>query len=331
MGFHGNKGDIIGFIGPNGAGKTTTMRLLTGVMNPSSGSILYHGNDIHQNICDFQSKIGYLPEGAPLYEELSPQRFLSQIADIHQIKKEDKDHRLGFLYHYLQLKEMMHRPIHTLSKGYKRRVALAGCLLHDPDILILDEPTDGLDPNQKHLVRKLLMEIAQNKLIIISTHILDEVDAICNRVVLVNHGRVIEDTTPHLLGHSLKAKKSNHTLLAQIHFDIKNAIQKPDNKSKIIEKIQAQLHHIDGISMVQQTSMNDDIIIAFDCAITAENDTKDNNKKTEKSTYCNTKFIKKVQKITADLMIDIHKLHIGKAPLDHIFYYLTNPTDKKKN
>lgn len=190
------QGEVLGFLGPNGAGKTTTMRMITGFLPPTSGTAVVGDFDVAKNPIAARRLIGYLPEGAPLYGDMTPAAFLDFIAGMRGFGGQMKRERVDWAVETLQLTGVMHRPIDTLSKGYKRRVGLAQAIVHDPAVLILDEPTDGLDPNQKHQVRSLIRSMAQDKAIIISTHILEEVEAVCTRSVIISDGRVVFDGTP---------------------------------------------------------------------------------------------------------------------------------------
>ncbi len=193
------KGEVLGFLGPNGAGKSTTMKMITGFLTPTRGTATVCGHDVLQDPIAVKSAIGYLPEGAPLYPDMTPHSFLNFIAQTRQLSGDVARDRIAFAIDRLQLKGVVHQPIETLSKGFKRRVGFAQAILHDPPVLILDEPTDGLDPNQKHQVRQLIHEIAKDKCIILSTHILEEVDAVCTRVAIIAKGRVVADETPEKL------------------------------------------------------------------------------------------------------------------------------------
>jgi ABC-2 type transport system ATP-binding protein len=190
------RGEVLGFLGPNGAGKTTTMRMITGFLAPTAGSIKVCGNDVSQYPIAIKEKIGYVPEGAPLYGEMTVLKFLHFIADIRKIPKNRIDKAINGAIKKLGLDLVLYQQVETLSKGYKRRVGLSQAIIHDPDVLILDEPTDGLDPNQKHEVRKLITEMSSTKAIIISTHILEEVDAVCSRAMIIANGRMIVDKSP---------------------------------------------------------------------------------------------------------------------------------------
>ena len=186
----------LGFLGPNGAGKSTTMKMITGFLAPTSGSVRVCGHDVAAAPLAAKACMGYLPEGAPSYAEMTVRAFLEFIADVRGLSGERRKSRLDDVVARLALESVLHQVIETLSKGFKRRVGLAQALLHDPPVLILDEPTDGLDPNQKHQVRTLINDMAKDKIIVISTHILEEVDAVCNRAIIIANGRILADDTP---------------------------------------------------------------------------------------------------------------------------------------
>ncbi|WP_316978727.1 ABC transporter ATP-binding protein [Shumkonia mesophila] len=190
------RGEVLGFLGPNGAGKTTTMRMITGFLSPTGGTAAVGGFDVTKTPIAVRRLIGYLPEGAPLYGDMTPAAFLDFIAGMRGFGGAEKKRRMDWTVETLQLGDVLHRPIDTLSKGYKRRVGLAQAILHDPAVLILDEPTDGLDPNQKHQVRALIRSMARDKAIVISTHILEEVEAVCTRSVVIAGGRIVFDGAP---------------------------------------------------------------------------------------------------------------------------------------
>ncbi len=190
------KGEVLGFLGPNGAGKSTTMKMITGYLPITSGRAQICGFDVESDPIEVKKLVGYLPEGAPLYGDMTPAAFLNFIAEIHGFRGQEKTRRVAIAVEKLELEEVFNRPIETLSKGFKRRVGLAQAILHNPQVLILDEPTDGLDPNQKHQVRKLILDMAADKAIIISTHILEEVEAVCTRAAIIAGGRLVFDGTP---------------------------------------------------------------------------------------------------------------------------------------
>ena len=203
LSFQVEPGEVLGFLGPNGAGKSTTMRMIAGFVAPTSGSIIVGEHDLSVDPLAAKRIIGYLPEGAPSYGDMTPGDFLNFIADVRALTGTYRQQRLDDVIDRLHLEEVLTQRIETLSKGFKRRVGLAQAILHDPAVLILDEPTDGLDPNQKHEVRALIDTMSADKTIIISTHILEEVDAVCDRALIIANGHLIVDETPEqLLQHS---------------------------------------------------------------------------------------------------------------------------------
>jgi len=199
LSFRCKAGEVLGFLGPNGAGKSTTMKMITGFVTPSAGKVLVCGHDVQSDGLAARKRLGYLPEGAPCYPEMTPGSFLAFIADIRGLAGEERTSRLSAVIDQLHLEPVINQSIDTLSKGFKRRVGLAQAILHDPDVLILDEPTDGLDPNQKHEVRELIRSMSADKLIVISTHILEEVEAVCSRVIIIAEGKILADDTPDAL------------------------------------------------------------------------------------------------------------------------------------
>jgi ABC-2 type transport system ATP-binding protein len=199
------QGEVLGFLGPNGAGKSTTMKMITGFLAPTAGTAVICGHDITTRPIAAKKHIGYLPEGAPAYPDMTPADFLEFIAHIRGFSGNEAIRRIGRVVEMIRIADVMHQPIETLSKGYKRRVGVAQALLHDPDVVILDEPTDGLDPNQKYEMRKIIMAMRPEKAIIISTHLLEEVEAVCSRAIIIAHGRVLADGTPVEL-----AQRSRH-------------------------------------------------------------------------------------------------------------------------
>lgn len=196
MSFAAQEGEVLGFLGPNGAGKSTTMKMVTGFLAPTAGEAHIMGHSIRQDTKAAQRQIGYVPENAPLYEDMTVEEFLSFIAAMREVPRERIGDRVAAVIAMCSLEEVTYRMIDTLSKGYKRRVSLAQALVHDPKVLILDEPTDGLDPNQKHDARNLIRRLAQDKCVLVSTHILEEVEEICQRIVIIGHGRKLYEGTP---------------------------------------------------------------------------------------------------------------------------------------
>jgi ABC-2 type transport system ATP-binding protein len=199
------RGEVLGFLGPNGAGKSTTMKMITGFVAPTSGTAIVCGHDIAKEPIAAKRCLGYLPEGAPAYPDMTPAEFLLFIARIRGFAGREAQLRIGRVVEMIHIAEVMHQPIETLSKGYRRRVGVAQALLHDPQVLILDEPTDGLDPNQKYEMRKIIDAMRPDKAIIISTHLLEEVEAVCSRAMIIAHGRILADATPAEL-----ARRSRH-------------------------------------------------------------------------------------------------------------------------
>ena len=215
--FSVDHGEVLGFLGPNGAGKTTAMRMVTGFLPPTAGTAIVEGFDVTLQPIEVKRRIGYLPEGAPLYEDMTPLELLRFVADVRGMRGPAKREAIARAAERIHIENVMHQAIGTLSKGYKRRVGIAQAILHDPDVLILDEPTDGLDPNQKHEVRNLINEMAADKVIVISTHLLEEVEVVCTRAVVIAQGRIVADSSPA----ELEAQSSYHNAvsvrLAQEH------------------------------------------------------------------------------------------------------------------
>lgn len=206
LNFNVQEGEVLGFLGPNGAGKSTTMKVITGFLSPTAGTVTIDGFDISANPMEAKALIGYLPEGAPCYGDMTTQGFLNFIAQIRGYRGEQIVTRVQHVIEEVELQSVCQQTIDTLSKGFKRRVGLAQAIMHNPKVLILDEPTDGLDPNQKHHVRELIKNLAQDKIVIISTHILEEVTAVCTRAIIIAEGRIVADGTPT----ELEAKSKYH-------------------------------------------------------------------------------------------------------------------------
>ena len=200
--FSVKRGEVLGFLGPNGAGKSTTMKMISGFLNPDHGTVQIDGIDVVENPKAAKSIMGYLPEGMPLYGDMPVHSFLAFIGRIRGMRGAELSEKMAVVVSDVQIEEVITQPIATLSKGFRRRVGLAQALLHDPNHLILDEPTDGLDPNQKTQVRALIEKISETKAIVLSTHILEEVDAVCSRVIIIRDGRVVIDDTPNGLAAS---------------------------------------------------------------------------------------------------------------------------------
>lgn len=234
------KGEVLGFLGPNGAGKSTTMKMVTGYLAPDSGRVSICGHNVETQPIAAQQAIGYLPEGAPAYGDMTPRQFLGFIAEVRGFSGADVKARVDAAVQKTELDPVLDQPIETLSKGFKRRVGLAQAILHDPPVLIMDEPTDGLDPNQKHAVRVLLKGMAAEKAIIISTHLLEEVEAICTRAVIIDRGRVVADGTPA----QLLARSRHHNAVTLVV------------PSAQAETARAKLKSLNDVSLVEQTPRN---------------------------------------------------------------------------
>lgn len=202
--FIARKGEVLGFLGPNGAGKSTTMKIISGFVDSTSGDVSICGKSIKEQRIEAQKSLGYVPENAPLYEDMYVREFIEFIAKIRGVNKNEIDERVNRVIQMCSLESVEYQKLETLSKGFKRRVSLAQALVHDPKVLVLDEPTDGLDPNQKHDVRKLIKELSKDKCILISTHILEEVEEVCDRCIIIGHGSKLFEGTPS----ELKAKSS---------------------------------------------------------------------------------------------------------------------------
>ncbi|KKQ61593.1 MAG: ABC transporter related protein [Parcubacteria group bacterium GW2011_GWE2_38_18] len=238
--FSVKKGEILGFLGPNGAGKSTTMKIITSFWPATSGTVEVDGIRVDKDALATRSKIGYLPETVPLYDEMTVEEYLKFIAEVRSIDEKNISTRIKEVVESCGLKKVLHRPIDELSKGYRQRVGLAQAIIHEPDILILDEPTTGLDPNQIVEIRDLIKKIGQEKTVIFSTHILSEVSATCDRVIIINNGKIVGEGTPDEL-----TKKASHNEL--IYVKIKG------EKDKILKKLD-QLENITKIELIDSES-----------------------------------------------------------------------------
>lgn len=242
--FSVGRGEVLGFLGPNGAGKSTTMRMLTGYLLPTSGTAKVMGFDVVDEPREVKKHIGYLPEGAPLYADMSPLGLLRFVGGMRGLEGKELERKIARAIELTSLEEVAHRPIDTLSKGFRRRVGLAQAILHDPPVLVLDEPTDGLDPNQKHEVRKLIKTMSTEKAIIISTHILEEVDAVCDRAVIIARGRVVADATPA----ELERRAPNHNAV-RITID-RERVQEAVDALRMLNTVRdvQRLEEVDGVA-----------------------------------------------------------------------------------
>ncbi|HEY8509516.1 MAG TPA: ABC transporter ATP-binding protein [Steroidobacteraceae bacterium] len=285
--FEVRPGDVLGFLGPNGAGKTTTMRMLAGFITPTSGKASICGHDVETNPLAAKACLGYLPEGAPSYGEMSVRRFLEFIADLRKLKGETRRKRLDHVIGRLQLEKVLDQTIETLSKGFRRRVGLAQAMMHDPPVLILDEPTDGLDPNQKHEVRTLINEMSRDKITVISTHILEEVDAVCNRVIIIARGQVVADDTPQ----GLAARSRYH-----------NAVSIKLDKPGQLEAVRAAIAALPSVQEVEVSER--------DLRVTA-------------LPRKGTPILPALSELAARQKLDLKELHLESGRLDEVFRTIT--------
>lgn len=248
-------GEIMGLLGPNGAGKTTLLKIITGYLRPTAGTVTAKSFSIDTNPLEIKKIIGYLPEEAPLYKDMLVYDYLSYIASIRGIKASDKDRRLRHLAEICGLNEVMHRAIHELSKGYKQRVGLAHAMMSDPEILILDEPTSGLDPNQIVEIRTIIKQIGAEKTVVLSTHILSEVEATCDRVVIINEGAIVADGSTS----DLKRSSESEYLL---HLSLKGASD---------QEVQDLFSSLEGVSAVRPLGgSNGELSYKLQCNTTAD-------------------------------------------------------------
>jgi ABC-2 type transport system ATP-binding protein len=221
------KGEVLGFLGPNGAGKSTTLRVIAGFLPPTEGSVLIDGKNFSDDPLTAKSKIGYMPETTPLYKEMTAKEYLTFIAEVHGIGNIDK--RVREVFKIANLDPIANQLIETISKGFRSRLNFAAAIIHDPPILLLDEPTDGLDPNQKNEIRRLIKSLSREKAIVVSTHILEEVEAMCTRVIIISEGRLVLDGTPQDLRDY---SESNNRVVVSI---------KPEDKEKAAGVLAADL------------------------------------------------------------------------------------------
>lgn len=293
---HLSRGEVLGFLGPNGSGKSTTMKMITGFLKPDKGQIEICGINMLANPIAAQHHLGYLPEGAPAYDDLTTYAYLSFISEIRQLFGSAKKRAIGYVVERTNISSVLHQPIGTLSKGYKRRVGLAQALLHNPDVLILDEPTDGLDPNQKHEVHNLIREIAPHKAIIISTHMLEEVETICDLTLIIANGQIVADGTPQEFEQSSK------------YYNAVSLTLPPENIALVGE----QLADMQGIAKVETATeaTNDSVTIAPCGRIVALADQGAN-------------ILPMIAAKAQQQAWPIQQLHIKKVQLDEVFRNVT--------
>lgn len=285
--FEARPGEVLGFLGPNGAGKTTTMRMIAGFIAPSSGTASICGHDVERSPLAARAALGYLPEGAPSYGEMSVRGFLDFVADLRGLRGSTRGLRRNFVIERLALDRVTEQTIDTLSKGFRRRVGLAQALLHDPPVLILDEPTDGLDPNQKHEVRTLINEMASTKTIVVSTHILEEVEAVCTRAIIVARGKIVADDTPQ----GLASRSRYH-----------NAVTLRLHDPSQLGVVRAALEAIPGVTGVE-VEERELRLTAFPAP--------------------GTEILASVNAVTAERGLALNELHLESGRLDEVFRTIT--------
>ena len=255
--FEINAGEIVGILGPNGAGKSTTLRILTCYLSPTSGNAIIDGKSILNNEREVKKVIGYLPESAPLYDDMCVFDYLVYMAEIQELERSRLTERLNYVVEACSLKDVISKSIGELSKGYKQRVGIAGAIIHDPKILILDEPTNGLDPNQIVEIRELIKELGKEKTVLISTHILSEVEATCSRAIIINQGNVIADADPKHLSLNDTSKENI------VSTKIKLSIKTNDDNNKIIEKLKT-IENVYDVKIEDSGNLKDIIVFSND-------------------------------------------------------------------
>jgi ABC-2 type transport system ATP-binding protein len=283
-------GQVLGFLGPNGAGKTTTMRMIAGFIAPSSGTVSVCGHSLTTDTVAAQACMGYLPEGAPGYDEMTVAGFLRFTADIRGLAGERRRSRMNDVTERLHLAPVLRQRLETLSKGFRRRVGLAQAIIHDPKVLILDEPTDGLDPNQKQEVRQLIREMAADKIIVISTHILEEVEALCNRVMIIAHGRLLADDTPD----GLIARSRYHNAVSLSLTD--------DSADKVKTEL-AALKQVGSVDLDEATGR----ITAFPSS--------------------DQPLLPEISRLASDLNWSLKELHLESGRMEEVFQKITTGND----
>ncbi|MAB75132.1 MAG: ABC transporter ATP-binding protein [Verrucomicrobiales bacterium] len=285
------KGEVLGFLGPNGAGKSTTMRMVTGYIPPTQGTVSIDGANIEKNEIAAKAKIGYLPEAAPLYSDMTVEGFLRFAGEMRGIPIADLDAAVDKAIKTTFLEPVRHQSVDTLSKGYRHRTCFAQSIIHDPEVLILDEPTDGLDPNQKHEVRQLISRMGKEKAILFSTHILEEVEAACTRAIIIDRGQVIADGTPD----ELKAKSANAGSVRLKATGLAGS------------GIQAELEKLSAAREIQVISSSDDGIEARILPTKGNSD----------------QLGKQVSGVCQDKKLSVEEIHIEEGRLDELFREIT--------
>jgi ABC-2 type transport system ATP-binding protein len=291
------RGEVLGFLGPNGAGKSTTMKMLTGFLEPDAGWARIAGLDVQEEPKRAKAKLGYLPEGAPLYAEMTPRALLLFVAGLRGFDAKEAVRRSGIAVERTGLEPVLDRTIETLSKGFKRRVGLAQAIVHDPEVLIMDEPTDGLDPNQKHQVRKLIEEMAKEKAIVISTHILEEVEAVCTRAIIINKGRIVADGTAEEL---MRRVPYHGSVAIHVATDKAEAVKRALNGFKGIDKLET-VSALNGKSQLRAVPKNG-AVIATDIA-----------------------------SLMREKSIVVEEIYVERGKLDDVFRQITTPEQDTRN
>ncbi len=252
--FEVKTGEIVGFLGPNGAGKSTTMKMITTYLTPSNGKIFVDGIDVSEDSLAVRKKIGYLPEQNPLYNDMNVVDYLIYAAELQSIEKSKINDAVKKMIKVCGLEEVRHKDIGELSKGYRQRVGLAQALIHDPDVLLLDEPTSGLDPNQIIEIRKLIKDIGKHKTLMLSTHILQEVQASCSRVIIINKGEIVADDTTEALQRKFEGQYKTKLIVKQ-NQNIDAAIIKNELKSiKDVEGVKLTVDNDNKVWLIEITS-----------------------------------------------------------------------------
>ncbi len=293
------KGQIVGLLGPNGAGKTTTMRMITGFLAPSDGKIFIDGIDISENPVKCKEKIGYMPESAPLYGDMIVEDYLKYIANLHG---ENPDEKVPLLCEDCGLKEVMSKNISELSRGNKQRVSLAHALMHNPEILILDEPTSGLDPNQVEDVRNIIREIGKTRTVIVSTHILSEVETICSRVIIISGGKVVADSPTDELKERFASETSIKLNVANVDFETLSSLVKT----------------VDGAKSVLQTEQKNDEEVQGSMEVLIS---------VEGKKEIRPLLVKKL----IENNVDLYEMSIQRNSLEDVFHALTTEKTEEKS
>jgi len=284
LSFNVKPGEVLGFLGPNGAGKSTTMKMITGFLTPTEGQVTVFGHDVQSQPLKAKSIMGYLPEGAPSYGDMTPLQFLRFIGQIRGFSGAELDRRVDYVVQTLHLTAVLNKAIDNLSKGFKRRVGLAQAIIHDPQVLILDEPTDGLDPNQKHEVRQLIQSLSKEKIVIVSTHILEEVSAVCTRAMIISDGQLKVDETPA----ELERRSRFHGAITLSLTHAENALN--------------ALSSLEGVEDIQEVQ-GENAFTVFPKA--------------------NCSLFVPINQLVRDNNWEVHELHVERGRLDDVFRIVT--------